>query len=266
MSKLKETIGGFVTAVRTLSMLPIVGQDAESMASSIPWFPVVGAILGLLVYALGFAISYVAKGVWPECAGFAAVLAGAYLTRGFHLDGLSDWADGYGSISDRQKILDIMKDSRVGVFGVLALILILLGKWIAITRLFRYDAGIWIVPAYIISRSSITDLIVRLPYARPGGGTASSVVTDSKPIHRYAALSLGVIITAALFGPIGLILFAVGLMVTLIFGRSCMRRLGGVTGDLLGANTELVETLMLFIAAELANGSLGMNDWHQFLK
>ena len=264
MSRLRESYGGFVTAMRTLSILPMYGPEAKNMPSSLPWFPVAGLILGSLAYVPAYLTTLAFGRTWPSASAFVAVAAGVYLTRGFHLDGLSDWADGFGSIGDREKTLAIMKDSRVGVFGVLAVAIVLLGKWVAITRLFRYGAGVWLIPAYIISRSMIPDLAVRLPYARLGGGTAASVVTDSRPVHRIAALSISVLLTASLFGLPGLAALIIGLAATAWFGHGCRRRLGGVTGDLLGACCELIETLILLIYAGLADKPGILLGWHLF--
>ena len=261
-SRSRNLFGGFVTAMRTLSILPVRGSEAENMSAALPWFPVVGIILGLIVYAVSYLVGAAFGGRWPECMAIVAVGLGAYVTRGFHLDGLSDWADGFGSIGDREKILAIMKDSRIGVFGALALIVILLAKWVAITRLFRLDAGLWIIPAYIISRTMMTELAVRLPYARPGGGTAASFVSDGKLIHRLAALGIAALSLAVIFGPFGLVALGVGWIICTWFGHSCRRRLGGITGDLLGAANEIVETVVLLLCAGFADRLASLSGWH----
>lgn len=243
-----DSYRGFVTALRTLSMLPIPGRDASSMAYSLPWFPAAGGLLGLIVYVCTAAVGSVLHGRWPEASAFLAIVIGIYLTRGFHLDGLSDWADGYGAYSNRKRILEIMKDSRVGVFGVLALIAVVLGKWIAITRLAESHSIFMIPAAYIISRTMIVLLAVSLPYARPEGGTAASVVADARISHLVIAFVSAVVLLAFFYGWTGLLLMGIGLIVCACFGWSCYARLGGVTGDLLGACNELVEVAVFFSA------------------
>lgn len=245
----KNLLGGLITALRTFTVFPVPGQDAKSMAGSLPWFPIVGVILGGLVYAVTAAFQRFTHSDWPEAAAFIAVAAGVFVTRGFHLDGLSDWADSFGALNNRKRMLEIMKDSRVGVFGVLALITILMGKWIAVTRLCSDNGILWIMAAYIISRTSQVEMITTLPYARPEGGTASAFVSGARPIHRWIAHLLAILLLFVLFGWQGLIFLIIGGIVGIVFGIWCRRRFGGVTGDLVGACSEIVETTVLFATA-----------------
>jgi adenosylcobinamide-GDP ribazoletransferase len=247
--RVKFFFGGLVTALRTLSIFPIPGRDADSMASSLPWFPIVGAILGSLVYAISVLLMRFVFTDWPEATAFIIVAAGIYVTRGFHLDGLSDWADSFGAMNNRKRMLEIMKDSRVGAFGVLALVMILLGQWIAITRLCEQGNILWIVAAYIVSRTAQVEMATTLPYARPEGGTAGAFVGEAQPHHRRIAFSLAAILLFILFGWQGLIILLIGEIVRIGFGFWCYCRFGGVTGDLLGACSELVETTLLFLIA-----------------
>jgi len=119
---------GLVTAFRTLTILPVPGRDAGEMASSLPWFPVVGGVLGSLFAALALVTNELSGGHWPGGAAAAALAGGIVLTRAIHLDGLADWADGFGGGGDRKKTLAIMKDSATGVFGVTAIVAVLLIK------------------------------------------------------------------------------------------------------------------------------------------
>jgi len=246
--RLSELYGGLVTAVRTLSILPLPGRDAQSMASALPWFPLVGCVLGFMAYGCAMLASCLTGSTWPELAAFTALGAGIILTRGLHLDGLSDWADGFGSIADRERTLDIMKDPRVGVFGALALIVVLLGKWLAITRLFTHGGGTWLAGAFTVSRSVVVLLAVWLPYARPQGGTAAPFVSAARPVHFVAAILVSSGLLLALGGWKVLLLLGAGMLAGSLFGISCRRRLGGVTGDLLGAACEMVELAMLVLA------------------
>jgi adenosylcobinamide-GDP ribazoletransferase len=242
-------LGGFVTAMRTLSIFPIPGRDADSMASSLPWFPVVGMILGGIVYMFGTILMQFIFSDWPEATAFILVSAGIYVTRGFHLDGLSDWADSFGAMNNRKRMLEIMKDSRVGAFGVMALVMVLLGEWIAITRLCRHDELIWIIAAYIVSRMSQVELAVTLPYARSEGGTSGAFVHEAKGSHRWIAFSLAIVLLFILFRWQGIAMLLIGEVIRITFGFWCKKRFGGVTGDLLGACSVIVESSMLFLVA-----------------
>ena len=251
MKRIRGAFQALVTAFRTLTILPVPGREAESMASALFWFPVVGLTMGWIVYGFAGAVDWAASQKWPEAAAFAALGGGVLLTRGLHLDGLSDWADSFGSLGDRERMLKIMKDSRVGVFGVLALISLCLGKWIVLVRLWQLRAGIWIVAAYVASRAAQVELAAGLPYARLEGGTARGFVEGTGLGQRIVSLGGAAVILYALFAFKGLESLALGVLVCELFGLWCMKRLGGVTGDTLGACSELVEFTVLLAAVFL---------------
>ena len=103
-----------ITAIRTLSILPVPGKGTEDLSSALSWFPVVGALLGGLLYLLALIASSVTDGRWPEGVAAILLLAAVVLTRGLHLDGLADWADAFGGGQDRDHTLAIMKDPGTG--------------------------------------------------------------------------------------------------------------------------------------------------------
>src|SRR5512145_1363019 len=119
---------GLVTALRTLTILPVPGSDASDMSRALPWFPLVGCLLGFLLWGLAWGFGFMAV-FWPGGTALVVVAASAILTRGLHLDGLADWADGFGGGRDKERTLAIMKDSHVGAFGVIALIIVLIARW-----------------------------------------------------------------------------------------------------------------------------------------
>ncbi|MEE9239676.1 MAG: adenosylcobinamide-GDP ribazoletransferase [bacterium] len=240
---------GLATALRLLSVLPIPGRDADQMSSALPWFPLAGAALGGILYGMALLLDGWSGGGWPEGVAAAVLLGSVMLTGAFHLDGLADWADGFGGGHTSQEALAIMKDSRIGAFGVIALVLVLLIKWVSLARLVESDAFIWIVAAYIVSRTMQAELAAWLPYARPEGGTAASIVQGARPFHRICALISALIMVLILGGPAGVLALGAGWVACRGFGWWCRRRLGGVTGDLLGAGSEIVETLILVIYA-----------------
>ena len=240
---------GLVTAFRTLTVLPIPGPEAPQPASALPYFPIVGGVLGLLLWLVGLTNCLIAGGGWPAGVAAFMVLADAALTRAIHLDGLADCVDALGGGWDRQRRLEIMKDSQLGVFGVVALMLVLLCKWLAFSRLVAGGSTSWVVLIFVISRTMQVDLMVRLPYARSEAGTASLFVTGAKTWHRYAALSISLALGIGFYGLLSLGALAVARGLTWWFGSLCHRRLGGVTGDLLGADNELVETTLLMLVA-----------------
>jgi adenosylcobinamide-GDP ribazoletransferase len=248
---------GLVTAIRTLTVLWVPGRDAARPASALPWFPLVGGLIGGLVFlpAWGLELAgrhWSAVGVYKWPAGVAALLVtlAALLTGGLHLDGLADWADGFFGAREREKILAIMKDPRKGTFGVVALILVLLAKWAALARIVEWSGLLpWIVAAAAASRFCQVELAASLPYARAEGGTAAPFVSGAKWWHRVVAFVLVMAVCMAACGPAGAGAPLVGWIIMRFFRRRWRKRIGGVTGDLLGAGSELVETALLFIVA-----------------
>jgi len=166
-----SVLGGLVAAVRTLSVIPLPGREAASMSAALPWFAVVGAALGAILFGVSALASVPTIGGWAEAGTLAVVIGGIVLTGGLHLDGLADWTDALGGATAGRR-LEIMKDPRVGAFGVLAVVAILLCKWVALVRLSEFGAP-WVVTAYVVSRTAMVDLAVALPYARKEGGRRS---------------------------------------------------------------------------------------------
>jgi adenosylcobinamide-GDP ribazoletransferase len=241
---------GLITAIRTLSILPIPGKDAERMSSSLPWFPLVGFMLGSICYGMALLMEFVTGNRWPEGTAIIVLGCGILLTRAIHMDGLADWADGFGGGRDRQKILAIMKDPHVGAFGVIAVVVIVAVKWVALTGLIAFGSSTYIIVSYIVSRTMQVELAASLPYARAEDGTAAPFVKDARFSHRFAALFFALVVLAGLCGPItSAATMCLGWLVCRLFGWWCYRRVGGVTGDLLGACSEIMETIILFIGA-----------------
>lgn len=235
-------ISGLASAIRTLTILPVPGKQTADIASGKPWFPVVGALIGVMLALIGWLV-FLATGGWNEAAAIAVLAAGAVLTRGLHLDGLSDWADGFWGGYTPQKRLSIMKDSCVGAFGAIALVIVLVAKWIALTRILAGGGWTWLVAAGVLSRTMQVALAYLQPYARSEGGTGHGFVTKSD--GRRTGVSM--LVAAALLaltvqGVVGLlVVVAGGVLITVLFGWWCRRAVGGVTGDLLGACSEFVE-------------------------
>ncbi|NLV24506.1 MAG: adenosylcobinamide-GDP ribazoletransferase [Deltaproteobacteria bacterium] len=233
---------GLVTALRTLSILPAPGRDADRMAAALPWFPAVGALLGWLLLSAAWGLERI--GLWEQGTAFFVLAAGVALTGAIHIDGVADCADGLGGGRDREKRLAIMKDSHVGVFGVTAVILLLLGKWVCLTRLFQTGGHLWLPTAWIVSRTAPVALAFYLPYARDKG-TGADFVRGSRWPHLAAALALASLLIALGGGAAHLGAWIPALPMVFLWGYYTRRRLGGVTGDVLGAGVEMTETLIL---------------------
>lgn len=245
---------GLITALRTLTVLPTPGREAASPASALPWFPLVGALIGGLVAALAWAIGD--RWAWSAGAATAGVALSAWLTGGLHLDGVGDAADGYFGGRTPARRLEIMKDVRLGAFGVIALVLLLATKIVALERLTALGQWRWMVVPFVLARTAQVVPAVLLPYARGEGGKAEAFVAQAKARHLVIAVALAAALCYGLAGGRGLIVLGAGLGFTLCLTWRLKQAFGGATGDLLGLTSELVETLALFgLAAFLAHPS-----------
>ncbi|PCI29023.1 MAG: adenosylcobinamide-GDP ribazoletransferase [SAR324 cluster bacterium] len=245
---------GLVTAIRTLTAIPTPGRDTQHFADTIPWFPFVGGLLGgvlvFLVWGFGLLATTFNVAIWAEGIGVLLVILSALLTRGLHLDGIADWADGFWGGHERERTLAIMKDSFLGSYGVIALVMVLLAKWIAFVGIINQGQLLWILAAYLISRTIQVDLAVWFPYARKEG-TASSFVQDAKKIHWLIAFVGASFVLYWILGAIGVLALLVGWVLCRLMAYWAVRRVGGITGDILGASCELIEVAILCLPSFL---------------
>ncbi len=237
----------FLTIFRLPGLATRTASPSE-LAASFVFFPVVGAWLGVIWVLLTMAL----RPCLPS--GVLAVLLTAVLavlTRGLHLDGLADLADGVGGGYTPERRLEIMKDSRIGTFGGVALILILAMKIGALNALLQ--AGKWqpllLVP--MLSRLGMVLGAYRSVYPRPEGGLGKSFCEQLRVQHTLAAGLLALIGSLAI-SPVLAGFMLVSLMVCVGLVRVCSRTwLGGITGDVLGALNEISEAVLLAVAAAL---------------
>ena len=251
---------GFITAMRTLTIIPLPGREGQKFSSSLIWFPIVGLIIGFIIYGLGWLWIRLLGTDWP--GGGAAVLltVQVILTRGLHLDGLADWADAFGGKRDKASRLAVMKDPRVGAFGVIAIVAVFLAKWVALERLLTMGSFIWVIFIMIISRDMMVVLMTTLPYARSQEGMASPFIKDISPGQKIWAHIISLIL--CLFaGPAGLVLYGLGWIITWPLRTSYERGFGGITGDLLGTTNEIVEMILLVICAATGRLILAHTGW-----
>jgi len=250
-------LSSLITAIRTLTVLPVPGKESPNRASSLPWFPIVGLVLGLAVYGITSAGYGYCK--WPEGMSVMAVVSGIILTRCLHMDGLADWADGFWGGMDKQATLRIMKDSFIGSFGVCALICAVLTKWVCFTRLLNTNSAWWIVPAYVVSRTSQSVMSGIFSYARDEGGTARTYVQGAGAAHAFVSILLAAVciwimpdIPESWKFRVFFILPA-GLGPAFLIGLWSNRRLGGITGDVIGAASEITEITVLILGAVVSS-------------
>lgn len=232
-------------ALTFLTILPWRGLGQvgpQDLARSMFWFPWVGALLGLGFWA-GLAGLRL---IFPPAAAAALVLALTVLaTRGLHLDGLADTMDGLGGGKSPQERLAIMKDSRLGAFGAVSLFLALLLKFAFFLAWTEKGPAPALILYPALSRWGMVFLAYLSPYARPEGGLGQAMTTGVTT-RVLAGATLGAAVLALLtFKGCGLLLLAVAAAAVWLLSIYFQKKLGGVTGDVLGAANEVLEILVL---------------------
>ncbi len=192
---------------------------------------------------------------WEAGGAILLLTASVLLTRGLHLDGLSDWADALGGRPDRETRLAILKDSALGAFGGLALGLALLAKWSALAYLLDLESPWFLVLPGIVSRTMMAELAATLPSARAGEGTAGPFVLGATARRRLGALAAGLLLSLA-WQAAGILCFLAGWAGTRLFARHCRKVFGGVTGDLLGTLNEILEAGLLMLLCGLLEATI----------
>lgn len=216
--------------------------DEEALARSLFWFPWVGALLGLAFWGAWLGLTKILPG--PAAAGVLLALV-VLITGGLHLDGLADTADGLGGGRTPADALTIMKDSRVGAFGVISLIVVLLLKFSLFLSLAGTGGTRPLLLFPVISRWGMVLLAYLSPYARPEGGLGQAMTLGvSRKLAISASLSAGVL-ALLFYGIKGLVLFGVAGLLVWLGSLYFRKRLGGITGDVLGATNEILEVLVL---------------------
>lgn len=240
----------FWVALQFLTRLPVpraVSADAQERGRSVPYYPVVGLLLGALLTGMQALLA----GTDVALQSALVLLAWTLLTGGLHMDGLADSADAWaGSHGDRAKALRIMKDATSGPAGVAAVTLVLLVKFSALSVLIRENIWPALIIAPVLGRAAIVLVLLTTSYVRPRGlGTAQATLMP----RRSAMAMLVIVIMATLasgWSGIGAVAAAAGLL--LVLRTMMVRRLGGATGDTLGATCELVEAVVVVTVALIA--------------
>jgi adenosylcobinamide-GDP ribazoletransferase len=244
----------FLVALAFLTVLPIRFRKlptADVVARSRLWYPVVGLLLGAL---LGGWTMFTARYASPMLSAFLVLLGWVGLTGALHLDGFCDLCDGLFGGQTAEDRLRIMKDPHLGTFGLAGGVLLLLGKWVVLQEVIAQpsERGPWLVAgAVVLARSLTLCVAAGSPYPRvEGTGKALIEATAWWEAILFAAVAAGLtFLVAARGNPAAVILMVPALGVVMGLRWLCRRRLGGVTGDCLGAAIEIAEWVFLLTAA-----------------
>ena len=234
----------FCTALRFLTLIPIswrAPEDSRQFADSLIFFALVGMVIG----GIGSFVVCLLNAFLPQSV--VAIFSIAYLafiSGCLHLDWLSDSADGLLSSRPREECLKIMKDSRAGAMGIVVVVLVLLTKYAALSAMPKESLlpALFLMP--LAGRCAILLTMASLPYARPEGGLGGLFYSSNCKKAAVVALASFVALTIFLIDG-HLVPVLVGfLAVNFLFNRWCKAKLGGATGDTLGAVCELTEMIV----------------------
>lgn len=246
---MKETVGEVRQALLFLTVLPLPAGppgSARELGRSLAYFPLIGLGLGLLLAGANHAVGLFFP---PSVCALLVLLLLIFVTGALHLDGVADTADGMYGIRDRATRLRIMKDSRVGAMGVVALLCLLLLKVVTLTALPAVAQWQVLIALPVVGRWMMVALAVLAPYARSEGGTGSVFVEEAGRRELGIATLILAAVLLGFFRLWGLTLLAALVLVVIALERYFRRRLGGVTGDILGAVCEWSEALFLLLAS-----------------
>ncbi len=239
-----------LVAIQFLTRLPVsknLNPTKEEFARCAPWFPVVGLVVGFILAVVARLLLSI-----PLAPGISAVLLlvlGVLSTGAFHEDGLADTIDGIGGGWTKEDALRIMRDSRIGSYGALALILLMVTR---IASLCGMNTDFWpraLIMAHVIARWTILPLMKTAPYARSESPGLGKPIVENVAATGLAVSTAGVALLCLTVGGIaGLGSMVAAAFLTFLCGQYFKHKLGGITGDCLGAVAVLCEaaTLLLF--------------------
>lgn len=241
----------FLQAFSFLTILPVGHpslSEEKELAKSMAFFPLVGLIIGLILAVGHYLFSFFFS---QPLSLWLSIGLLALLTRGLHLDGFADTMDGLGSGGPKEKILEVMRDSRIGAFGVIGLILLIGAKYFALDQIPRTSIPYALILMVVTGRNAIVLVCYRSPYARPAGGLAKPFTENLGVREITLSLATAFGIALGVMGIHGVAVFVgIGLF-SLVYRYFFIKKLGGVTGDILGGANELAELLCLLLVVIL---------------
>ncbi|WP_145564014.1 adenosylcobinamide-GDP ribazoletransferase [Yersinia aldovae] len=239
----------FLATLQFMTRIPVPERWTQGLAMDnyergIIGFPFIGLIVGVIG---GVVFTLLAPWCGVPLAALGYVLALALVTGAFHLDGLADTCDGVFSARKREQMLEIMRDSRLGTNGGLALIFIVVAKVLVVSELALRDAPmlLMLTAASVAGRTVIVLLMYRQRYAREGNGLGNIYIGKVTGKQTLVTLAGGAILTLLLGQGAALLALVISMVVVALLAIYLRRRLGGQTGDTLGAAAEVGELIFL---------------------
>jgi len=240
----------FLIAVQFLTRLPVpqtINSSEIDIGKAAAFFPLVGVIVG---GGAAVVLATLQRFLPLPASVLCAVIFAVFLTNGFHEDGLADSFDGFGGGWTKDRVLEIMRDSRIGTYGTLALIFVSLSKLTFLLSLPPGQIWRWLIVAHTAARWTILPLCAWLPYAR-AEGQGKLVAKQVGALEVVTATITLLLVFILVSWQAALAALLVTTLVTLLSGLYFRARLEGITGDCLGATNQLTEVALYLTAVIL---------------
>ena len=254
MKYIKNFFEQFIILIQFMTRIPIplkISYSEKKFGKSIKFFPLVGLIIGLILYFANFLIIVYLKNIFYNKTIIAIflIILEILIVGIIHIDGLADTFDGLFSYAKKEKMLEIMKDSRIGTNGAVVLILYFITKTVLISEIITTN------PKYLI----IFPIIARLStpvnaglsnYARKSG-MSNAIISENGIFEVIFSLALSIILVFYIIGIEGIITIFIAFIFIIIFMLNVRKKIDGITGDTMGASLELTSILVLFLGIVL---------------
>lgn len=232
-------------AISFFTRIPIKLKDvtSEEFYDSMILIPIVGLFIGCILYGVSVLFSFIH---FIELQALLMVIAYIWLTGGLHLDGFADTTDALFSARDQEKMMEIMKDSRLGAFGAIGLILLILTNWLSFTIILpEYSIALLLIPVF--GRVAAIMSTCFSTYAPGGGGLGRRFVEMTK-LHHFIIYLVSLFLFATfVLGIPGLVTAVVSLIPGIILMKNLQYKIGGMTGDTIGMTIEMNQTFFMVI-------------------
>lgn len=248
---MKALTKDFLLMIQFLTRLPVnlsLPCEKENFRRGTLFFPLVGLIIGCIQWLTYWLLIKVLP---VNITAIFVMLIGILLTGGLHIDGLGDTCDGFFAFKGKDRIIEIMKDSRVGTYSCIAIIIDLLLRYTSFSNLISGNYSLAIIAAPIVAKT-IFVLMFYIGKQAKAAGTGNLFIGNVGKKELIGAFLVGIIIISLVLGITdALVVTAIAVVITILFNKFCEHKIGGLTGDTLGANNELVEILTLVLSFAL---------------
>ena len=251
MKYIKNFFEQFIILIQFMTRLPIplkVNYSEKKLGKSIKFFPLVGLIIGLILYFINFLIAAYLKNIFYSKTIIAMflIIMEILIVGIIHIDGLADTFDGLFSYAKKEKMLEIMKDSRIGTNGTVVLILYFITKTALISEIITINPK-YLIIFPIIARLSTSTNAGLSDYARKSG-MSNAIISANGTFEVIFAFILTNILVFFIIGSKGTIIVFIAFLFIIFFMMNVRKKIGGITGDTMGASLELISILVLFLS------------------